>query len=1221
MNDMILLLKDLGPDVFKIAASVLAGAVVNHAVAPQMSKYKIRRQQRRHNEQFPGLTSILSDAFTIAVCNTVFDEYDGSVSRSDWARYANPDWTAKLNTHVLEPLTGIETWPVWADALVSGDKSKVSENLLIRMRNTGLDTDELSDQLSIQIDNLLYWLGPSIAQAIDSFLSTKAKSPDEFADVYARSSLRDTTISNAVATLSPSGLRRQLRKYLETTTTACKSRQVNPFLPEIAPHTSLRQTARVRVNARPDVASLPGFSSESFTSPSLHDQHDGTRTVPWDLYGSTKNIVILSGPGLGKTSLLRQHAIDLADSALRAMDERVTPSELILPIFVRCDQIHGHENPSLEESCVQVLKVASEHSGSEQQAFATWLTNHLKSSYNIFLLDGLDEISRTTLALPFAQKLENWVHTNGHGQIIITSRIAGYEHPHGIELFEAELLPLSTVDIDNYVNRFPLDSASREKIFSLLEDHHFIGMARIPLMLAMICAAAYHNRDIPRRRSELYAMILEELLNETHRRRELPDTTSRQKLSDVEKNDLYRILGEVAFHFSSIPGKFFRMPAGELKEIIIGAKPLTPDILNIAIQAGILVRDNVELFSASSNYSFIHPVIGEYLAAITIATKKKRLKRAIDQHLWFDANFDQILPLIGGNLKKPKFYLQLLLGAAPDPLNHALHTASLVVAELSDAQIVSVTDEISVIATRLIKIFQNDEMNKWVDLTRQRAMNTTMRASLDVIAIAGLVHDPTVRIELIRVLEESIRPVGLACQILARIGGPEATAALLTALYNPGRYVEMMAEEGSITRSVAAPDPFIQRAAATALGSMQGELVTEILLAALSKGDTAVRRAAINGLAVRPGRSVAIAINDALTDDDIVLRQIAVWGLGSRRKKGAKAVLLNALTSKELQVRQTAILTIAAHQDEEYVKALKNTLEHDESPLIRIAAAKALSDKHGQKVTNALLKSLRKDLDPAVRARAAASLGHRPEDPRVTKSLLNALKHGDPDVQRKAATALTTKTGKKVTTALVSALQGLNTRDVAATALSSRTGSAVTEALLLAFTSSQDFSDKSAILRALGPRHEPPVTATLVKAMSDPQWRVKVIDALSNQTRADATTALLDALDDPEPNTQLAAALALGSHPAQEITDVLLTALSCPDPTVYSSIALANRPAKDVIAGLSRIIQTSTDEKLRQIYYIISPFAWSINTMAKDERQSMLKLLGILTERVNNCFG
>jgi HEAT repeat protein len=1090
----------------------------------------------------------------------------------------------------LRPLSDADAWKAYAETLTSGDSDQAYGLLLNLLGSKGLDPGELSAHLSLEIDGFLHWLGPSLIREIEVQAVQGSTTFGGVLDVIALSALREYLDSQAAEKLSPGLLRRRIRSFLNIVDKTCEMRIDNPFAPGRADPHRLQQPARIRVTVREDVPGTLG-APDAYAPTAGRTRFGDGKVVPWEaVEAEGRNLVVLADPGLGKTRLLHLHAQLLARQALTHLKNRTELDQLKLPILVRCDELHAHPSTSLESACVDILAVKD-----ESPAFAAWLIKHLETTQNTFLLDALDEIPGNVASLPLGHKLENWTSRSGQGRVILSSRIAGYERPHGLALTEVELLPLSSTEVHAYVDAWGLDQKSRSTVQERLKTQSFMDMARIPLLLVFICTVASQPKSLPESRGELFDRMLDQLLGERHRLRERTDGTAHVRLNEVDKDELRRILRLVALHFSNTPkGWVDRMSATELRQVVAAARPRISDALKKCVESGILTRAGIEELSNRPDYFFLHRTFAEYLLAVEIAATKKGWKSVLRDHLWFDQDWDQVLPLVGASLPNPKPYLEHLLSVRPDPLHRGLHTAARVIAELSDDQADSAQQQIRNVPPRLLKLM----------------LIGVPEAGESLRAIANRIPETDAR-DYLMLLQHADQRIQLdAIHILAGRDGNDVTLALLDALNEQTdttvrmAIVEALSDRDGDHVTLALLNAVNDKAnrsgsysaIAQALSGRDGDQVTVTLLNSLNDQTTSPMACwcFAQALAGRPGDDVTAALINARSHANSQGRTEATVALSGRPGNDVTATMINALNepTSDYRVFRAIEETLAARHVDGVAASLINALANQTNdPSVWRLAARALASHPGHDVTAALINALTHP-DPHTQGSAAQALKNRPGDD-VTAALINALSHPDPQVQEAAAQALTGRNGDDVTAALVNALTHQNSpaQSSFALGLTGRPGIDVTTALINALANqAHDPSVRGSAALALTGREGAYVTAALLNALTE-QANDTVAQARFQEAilrSSDFTAAMVDLLRYSHPWVPQCAARALAGRPGDDVTAALLNVLTDADPQAREDrgvraaamVALAGRPGDDVTAALLNAL-TDQNEGVR----------------------------------------
>lgn len=96
---------------------------------------------------------------------------------------------------------------------------------------------------------------------------------------------------------------------------------------------------------------------------------------------------------------------------------------------------------------------------------------------------------------------------------------------------------------------------------------------------------------------------------------------------------------------------------------------------DLAADAGILVPDRDPTQGRSPRYLFLHRTFAEYLVARHLATLPTgNYLAVIAQHQWFDPDWENVIPMLGGQLSSAgaRQLIAHLLASDPDPFWHAL---------------------------------------------------------------------------------------------------------------------------------------------------------------------------------------------------------------------------------------------------------------------------------------------------------------------------------------------------------------------------------------------------------------------------------------------------------------------------------------------------------------------------------------------------------------------
>ena len=771
------------------------------------------------------------------------------------------------------------------------------------------------------------------------------------------------------------------------------------------------------------------------------------------------------------------------------------------------------------------------------------------------LLDALDELTETESG-PVRELVRSSADQAGdRARCVITSRIAGYTGSPLPDAQEVELQAFTPEETDAAIEAWRLPPAGAAQLRDRLRDPAAGAMARIPLLLALLCSLAAQapgGEGLPATRGQLYERVLQWFLTGAHRSLDDPGAPARD---NVEVDALLQILAPLAFTFATQPaGWTDLMPTDSLLNAIRAAGPAftelgrpAKDVLReLSVGAGVLVPDSDPSAGRSPRYLFLHRTVAEYLTARHLATlPEPDWLAVVRQHQWFDADWAEVIPMLGERLSADgvRPLIQHLLADECDPFHYALFAVARVWGARPDASHLLAPGQADELAGRLDDLFKH-----W--LTRQSASLTYAQMTYlprpVLTRLMARLTDP----------DENVR--AQAVEALADRSGPEVTEALLGCLIDQNWSVRARAVE--------------------ALAGRQDLGVTQALLGRLTDQNWSARHLAVEALAGREGPGVTGALLGLLTDPDGELRYAAVKALAGRQDLGVTEALLRCLTDPDEQMRYAAVEALARRQDLGVTEALLRCLTDPDGEL-QYAAVEALAGRHDPGVTEALLRCLT-DPEESVLGAAAGALAGR-HDPGVTEALLHLLASQDEEVRYAAVGALAGRQDPGVTEALLGCLtdQTRFMRYAAVEALAGRHDLGVTEALLGCLTD-QTWFMRYAAVEALAGRHDLGVTEALLGCLTDhdEQMRYAAVGALAGRQDPGVTEALLRCLTDQTRFVRHAAAGALAGRQGSGVTEALLRCLTDPDGYVRGAAVggLAGRHDPGLIEALLRCLSNQS---------------------------------------------
>jgi len=958
---------------------------------------------------------------------------------------------------------------------------------------------------------------------------------------------------------------------------------------------ALSREVRVRSGIRKGARGETGAASGQAYALAADRDGQGSETMSWhEAVAAHDRVIVLADAGLGKSWLIRTETRRLASTALAQADQGF--AKVVIPVPLRCDQLAAAEGPDLPSRAASFLAgqglLAARSRGP--------MTALIRAGRAVVLLDALDELTGDEAGI-VRGLIESWSRRAGlQARCLITSRIAGYAGPPLPDAMEVELQPFTSGDVTQVIRTWQLPAAAERELMGRANDPAVAAMARVPLLLVMLCALASEQptgSELPRTRGELYDRVLRWFLTRAHRSADDPAT---QPLTDIQVEALLQLLAPIAYTFAASPaGWTDLMPAKDLLDAIRAAGPAFTDLgqppaqvlLDLSAEAGILVPDRDPTEGRSPRYLFLHRTFTEYLVARHLATVPADDYLAVtSQHLWFDPDWENVIPMLGGQLDSAgaRHLIAHLLASDPDPFWHALLTAMTVAGERPDPNT-------TLTGAQSARLAQATRM----------LLRHTFGGDLISDRLVRITHLPrSVREALLTSLNDPVAGVReRAAAALAGREGQDVTGALLARL--------------------ADPDPGVCVRVVNVLAGREGHDVTAALLARLGDPDARVRRRAVQALAGREGQDVTGALLARLGDPVADVRERAAAALAGREGQDVTGALLARLGDPDPGVCVRVVNVLAGREGHDVTTWLLGRLSDPDARVPR-HAMQALAGREGQDVTGALLARLG-DPDAHLRRQAAAALAGR-EGQDVTAALLARL--GDPvaDVRRQVVQALAGREGRDVTWALLARLDNPNTRvrrrgaeplvvrRQVVQALAGREGQRVTT-WLLACLGDPDADLRRQAAAALAGREGQDVTGALLARLGDPMADVRrqVVQALAGREGQDVTAALLARLGDPDANLRRQAIQALAGRDGQDVTAALLACLGDPRVRQQAMQALGERcSSRDLLVlarGMNRLALPPS-EWLGAAYRLTTAF---YNALSAGDREMTRAAMGQIT--------
>jgi HEAT repeat protein len=985
---------------------------------------------------------------------------------------------------------------------------------------------------------------------------------------------------------------------------------------------------------------------------------------PWlEAAAGLHQVVVLSDPGLGKSWLVRTEALRYAEAALKKLDTSASIFTLTIPVPLRCDQLARAAGDTLGQA-------AADHfarMGWIAQRSRRMLAEQVDAGHAQLLLDAYDELPSSDASRRFGQLLTAWAEPERDRRWVLTSRIAGYAGPP-VGATEVELQALSPDDVASFIREWGLPGPAENRLLSMIENPAIAGMARIPLLLSMLCSLAARlpaQQELPSTRHALYSRMLRWYLERPHRE-------PAESVDIPPPETVLEILSKVAYTFAAQQGGWCDlMPKDMLIAAIRASTPAFSElgrsaekfIEEVSVRTGLLVPEGDISEGREPRYLFMHRTFAEYLTARYVASlSESEWLKIIEEHLWFDPDWAETIPMLAGCLKsqsEARRLLQYIIDQPNDAFYQSFLTAVPILSEREDRERLQAPSEAEGLVNTIVQILQ-------VGIFRESAVVVLASAATLPLSLTRRLIDlldddvPEMRIAALRILHG--RPVpGLQDQVLRLLGDEEPKVQRAAAELLAGR-ADLATFQALTARLADEQDP-VRAAIVAAVARYPMPDLLSALQPVLTAASATMRAGAVQALGAR-ALSVPLGLFlKALADDSPAVRLSAVEALARRAERAATRGLLNCLADRSQDVREQALKALVPRRvkaeafidaylaqviddtpsgrgwrprplvvpamPRRLVDALMTRLSSDNSG-IRVRAADALAAARPPRLDQQLISMLTSG-DPDLRQAAAqASEGRR--EPRLLAQLLTSLTDGDAAVRRAALQALIASNAPHLSDRhLLTCLTDPDpeVRWTAAEAAADRQSGSLTDAL-----AERVLNDDQPIVvlhsvRALKGRHGRNVTAALHACLN--RSDMAFIDYLfqpaareMNHRDPDAVLrALRRYLDGDYAYTQRAAAAVLTSCSASGVNEVLIAVLAngTRKGRIAAWWALARRPSPSDLVILVNNIATASGETRTKLLTA----AWQLAkrhylSLPSDDRAQVREILTTCSPHLGNEF-
>ncbi|MCL4805986.1 MAG: NACHT domain-containing protein [Anaerolineae bacterium] len=360
-----------------------------------------------------------------------------------------------------------------------------------------------------------------------------------------------------------------------------------------------------------------------------------------------QNLFILGKPGAGKTTFLKHVAL----RGVKGDIDRV-------PIFVGLKQL-SDSGKSVFDYIVGEFDVCNFPDA------AGYLDRLLKSGKALLLFDGLDEVNvADDERKHLIAGVETFTRKYDLCPRLITCRLAANDY-----LFQGytyvEMADFDEGQIREFVARwFSGDERERERrelFLSELENTASEGLrelARVPLLLALLCLSFEERLTLSSRRVELYGDALNALLKKWDSSRNIRRDEVYRELSPKRKLQmLSRIAAETFGRAEYFIHK--RTLVRAIEDFLSKVPDASGEVDGEVVLQSIIAQHGLFLERAGNIFSFVHLTIHEYFAARYVVENSARGTLPLLINNYDDSRYKEVFLMTAGQLQEATEFFNL----------------------------------------------------------------------------------------------------------------------------------------------------------------------------------------------------------------------------------------------------------------------------------------------------------------------------------------------------------------------------------------------------------------------------------------------------------------------------------------------------------------------------------------------------------------------------------
>jgi formylglycine-generating enzyme required for sulfatase activity len=415
----------------------------------------------------------------------------------------------------------------------------------------------------------------------------------------------------------------------------------------------------VRIDGSPpagETSSAPGETHRPRERPATAVETEGISMN--EALNAHRHLVVLGDPGSGKTTLLRYLALlyarDLAEGSALVREKLSLDERWHLPILLSLRELGDHLSRHADEARHTDEARHADGGGNESHDLLLDVVfSSLKSKYlalppdffdrpltegqAVILLDGLNEVADPGVRQRVSQLVEAFTRAYPGCRYVVTSRMAGYTSPVGLEEYATiTLCDFTMADVERFLSNWHWlvavgqmgmsASASAnavrqtEQLLDAIRANERVReLAITPLLLAIMSKVHREGVKLPDCRAKLYAEVVDVLLGQWEAKNEEPGVESQP----LDAGDKQLMLQSVALRMhqeqrTEITATDLRRCLTDMFFEMMGNRQQAEGAANRLLQA-IEAHTGPLVVQGEGVYAFSHLTLQEYLAALAVA--------------------------------------------------------------------------------------------------------------------------------------------------------------------------------------------------------------------------------------------------------------------------------------------------------------------------------------------------------------------------------------------------------------------------------------------------------------------------------------------------------------------------------------------------------------------------------------------------------------------------